>query len=107
MTAWVAIDAGLYVIYHQAPGLLIVFPTFNIISAFLLLIRLGPLTEQIAIGDNTERLEIFGAIILAIVLFAAGYWYFELYWALVFSICLAAAEILDMIFAHIRKTRSI
>ena len=87
------IATGMYFLEHPPHGLLILFPLWNIINGFLLLLlyRFDLLDDAIIVDDNAGRIEVVAGICVVLMTFAIGTFVFELYWAVIFSICMAYA----------------
>ncbi len=108
-TTWAAIAAGFYTLaqYGQSK-FMIIFPAINIVSAFMLLIRagLGKITEDVIANDNASLREILVAIFGTVVLFTFAQKYYQMYWALLLSICLTYGTALDLVFARRNRDNS-
>ena len=90
------IAAGMYML-ENTPGLLIIFPIWNIANGFLLLIMLkyGIIDEDCIVDDNTSPLEVLlGSVVVAAVLLACRFAY-QLHWAITFSVCVTYASIVN------------
>jgi hypothetical protein len=75
--------------WGDAPGILIVFPLWNVINCLLLLIlfRMGVINETSVTDENARSGEVIFGFAITLVIFALCRFVFELYWALTFSIC--------------------
>lgn len=88
VSAGTGIYAGIYMLKESA-GWLLVFPFWNIINGiiFLAMFRVGVINVD-CISDRDARLSqiIFG-FIATVIIFAFCQYFFKLYWAITFSIC--------------------
>jgi hypothetical protein len=78
--------------FQESPGVLIVFPLWNIVNALILLLMYwGQIVDENAISDdNASPIEVASGSVAVIVLYLACR-FFGLYWALTFSICVSYA----------------
>jgi len=95
---FIALFAGLYVL-EEAQGWLAIFPSLNMINAFLLLFlcRAGLMNEK-SIGDEQAKKEeiVIGIFFVTLILLISQY-VFNHYWAITFSICLLyATSLVDL-----------
>jgi hypothetical protein len=103
------IAAGMYFLEYPPHGLLILFPLWNIINGFLLLLmyRFDFMDDAIIVDDNAGPFEVVAGLCVVLMTFAIGTFVFELYWAVVFSMCMAYATninalVKDLVSANVR-----
>ncbi|MBU1046043.1 hypothetical protein KJ616_02905 [Patescibacteria group bacterium] len=84
--------AGFYAL-TRAKGFVIIFPSVNIISAFLLLffVRINLITTKSILDKQAKLSEILIGSIIVIVVFTISQYVFHNYWAITFSLCLVYA----------------
>ena len=87
------IAVGMYFLEHPPDGLLILFPLWNIINGFLLLLmyRFDLMDEAIIVDDNAAPFELAAGVCVVLMTVAISTFVFELYWAVIFSMCMAYA----------------
>lgn len=102
------IAAGLHML-DNSPGLLMVFPVWNIINGALLIIllRVNIIDTSIIVDEEVNHVQIiFGSIVVITAFFVCRF-LLELYWAITFSICVAYAtnvsETVHAVFFRSRK----
>ena len=87
------IAVGMYFLEYPPDGLLILFPLWNIINGFLLLLmyRFDLMDDAIIADDNAAPFEVAAGLCVVLMTFAIGTFVFELYWAVIFSMCMVYA----------------
>ena len=87
------IAVGMYFFEHPPDGLLILFPLWNIINGFLLLLmfRFDLLDDAIIVDDNAGPYEVAAGACVVLMTVAIGSFVFDFYGAVVFSMCVAYA----------------
>lgn len=75
--------------WGDAPGILMVFPLWNVINCLLLLIlfKVGVINETSVTDENARSGEVIFGFVIILGIFVLCRFVFELYWALTFSIC--------------------
>jgi len=109
INAGCGIAVGMHFLEYPPDGLLILFPLWNIINGFLLLLmyRFDFLDDAIIVDDNAGPYEVVAGLCVVLMTFAIGTFVFELYWAVVFSMCMAYATnihalVKDLVSANVR-----
>ena len=82
--------AGTYILYNPVAWGLSLFPLCNIISGFILLalLRGGGIDEGCIDDDNVSVKRVLSIIIIVTGIFSICHFYFNLVWAINFSICM-------------------
>ena len=95
------IAAGLYALDH-AKGIHLIFPFWNILSGGLLLLmfRMDIIDSRSVTDENARPLETLIGFAFLLVAFAIGTYLLQLYWAFVFSMCVAYATNVNKLVQH-------
>jgi len=90
-------------LYEQSEGYLSIFPVLNIINGVTLFIlwRYDIVNESHVTDVNSSRIEIFISIIAVLTLFIILQRIYELYWAVIFSMCVFYATSINTLFLNI------
>lgn len=90
LCGFAGIWGGTFVLLNSQ-GVLVVFPIWNIINGFMLLIALrgGALSEENVRDENVGFGEVMSGTIIVSFVFLVCYHFFDLNWATTFSICIA------------------
>ncbi len=86
------IEAGTHML-EDSHGILLVFPLWNIINGGLLLLlyRFHVIDESSIVDDNVTLLQIVLGSVVVVAALVVCRFYFEMYWAITFSICVSYA----------------
>lgn len=81
------IKSGLYIVENQK-GWLILFPAWNILMGIFLIYSIGLIDEVEFDQTDATFKELYFSIVALIIIFFFCYAVFQLYWAIVLSICI-------------------
>jgi DNA-directed RNA polymerase subunit RPC12/RpoP len=90
VTAGTGLYAG-WIMLHESKGWLLIFPAWNILNGglLLLLFRLGVVDTDCVVEEQVSFAEVVLTAICVPVLLTVCHYYFELHWAVTFSIAVA------------------
>ena len=90
-------------LYEQSEGYLTIFPILNIINGVTLFVlwRNDIVNESHVSDANSSRIEVFISIIAVLILFIILQRIYELYWAVIFSMCVFYATSINTLILSI------
>ena len=98
LNLFIGISAGFHELTYTK-GIFIIFPIYNIISAYLLYVMfdrsIGIITESVISDVPIRRLDTIISSFLVFLIFLLSQYIFKNYWAITFSICLVYATSID------------